>query len=49
MICTRRSDNVKIPYVCTKNLYGHKRYLVDGMEMSYRDFKKLYVENLLKK
>ena len=48
MTCHRISDTFKlfpIHYSITYNLAKHKRYLVEGLTLTWREFEKMYVDN----
>ena len=44
MTCHRKSDPLKTPihYSITYNLSRHKRYLVEGLTLTRREFEKMY-------
>jgi hypothetical protein len=46
MTCHRKSDPLTpIHYTITYNLARHKRYLVEGLTLTRREFEKLYDDN----
>ena len=45
MTATRKADKTKVNVVIAYNLYRHKRYLVDGMSLTRKEFNKLYETN----